>query len=106
MGLSIGNGILSNGKMIINNVCIFYIDFEGCIWVIEKNMNVVFIIGSGIIVVIGVMDNFVLMKIDGIGVISNVSLVIGDVGKNNIKLGDIYIQVIVDLDGDIIFDEK
>ncbi|EBH1135233.1 fimbrial protein [Salmonella enterica] len=106
MGSSIGNGTLSNGKTTINNARTFHIDLEGCTWATEKNMNVVFTTGSGTTAATGATDNLALMKTDGTGAISNVSLAIGDAGKNNIKLGDTYTQAIADLDGDTILDEK
>lgn len=106
MGSSIGNGTLSNGKTTINNARTFHIDLEGCTWATEKNMNVVFTTGNGTTSAMGATDNLALMKTDGTGAISNVSLAIGDAAKTNIKLGDTYTQAIADLDGDSILDEK
>ncbi len=65
-------------------------------------MNVVFTTGSGTTAATGATDNLALMKTDGTGAISNVSLAIGDAGK----MGDTYTQAIADLDGDTILDEK
>lgn len=104
MGSSIGNGTLSNGKSTINNARTFHIDLEGCAWTTEKNMNVVFTTGNGTTAATGATDNLALMKTDGTGAISNVSLAIGDASKANIKLGETYTQEIKDLNNDTILD--
>lgn len=106
MGSSIGNGTLSNGQTTVDNARTFHIDLEGCTWATEKNMNVVFTTGAGTTAATGAADNLALMKTDGTGAISNVSLAIGDAGKVNIKLGDTYTQEIKDLDGDTILDRN
>ena len=106
MGNSIGNGTLSGGKTTLNNDRTFQIDQEGCTWATETNMNVVFSTGAGTTAATGATNNLSLMKTDGTGAISNVSLALGDSAKNNIKLGDTYTQPIADLDGDSILDEK
>ncbi|EPF2245345.1 fimbrial protein [Citrobacter werkmanii] len=106
MGNSIGNGTLSGGKTTLNNARTFQIDLEGCTWATETNMNVVFSTGAGTTAATGATNNLSLMKTDGTGAISNVSLALGDSAKNNIKLGDTYTQPIADLDGDSILDEK
>lgn len=106
MGSSIGNGTLSNGQTTVDKARTFHIDLEGCTWATEKNMNVVFTTGAGTTAATGAADNLALMKTDGTGAISNVSLAIGDAGKVNIKLGDTYTQEIKDLDGDTILDRN
>lgn len=90
MGNSIGNGTLTGGKESTHRP--FQIDLEGCTFTTEQNMNVVFTAGDGTIAATGVTDNLAVMKTDGTGAISNVSLALGDKDNNNIKLGDTFVQ--------------
>ncbi len=90
MGRSIGNGTLAGGRESTKHN--FQIKMEDCTFTTEQNMNVVFTAGDGTTAASGVADNLAVMKTDGTGAISNVSLALGDINGANIKLGDTFVK--------------